>query len=268
MSSEAGPNAPTPAEVWSTGDYAGVCDRMIPALGARLVELAAVGEGEDVLDVAAGTGNAALPAAGRGAAVTALDITAALIEVGAARAAAASLDIDWVHGDAEAMPFGDARFDCVLSCVGVQFCADQAKAAAELRRVCRPGGRIVLISWTAEGMIGTVLAAVGRATGAAPTPGPLAWGSERRLEELFAIGAGPIATTRERIAMPARSPAAWVDFMANAYGPLLRARIGLQRSDSWEPLRQELIDLAAAHDAGVPGRFEGEAEYLAAVIEG
>lgn len=258
-----------PAEVWSSGDYADVCDRMIPGLGARLVELAGVGLGQAVLDVACGTGNAALPAAGAGAAVTALDITPALLQAGAARAAAADLPVTWVQGDATALPFEDAGFDRVLSCVGAQFCGDQEATAGELRRVCRRGGRIGLIAWTPAGMIGQVLAAVGRATGTARAggPSPLDWGREERLAELFAGRSGDIAATREQVEMPATSAAAWVDYMADAYGPLLRARVALEPSGAWSPLRAELIEVARAHDAGDGEAFRGRAEYLATVID-
>lgn len=132
---------PGPAEVWSSGDYIDVCDRMIPGLGARLVELAGAGAGQAVLDVACGTGNTALPAAGAGAAVTALDITPALLRAGAARSAAAELPVTWVQGDATALPFEATTFDRVLSCVGAQFCGDQEATAGELRRVCPCGPR-------------------------------------------------------------------------------------------------------------------------------
>ena len=258
-----------PAEVWSNGDYADVCDRMIPTLGGRLVELAGVGAGEEVLDVACGTGNAALPASAAGAAVTALDTTPELLQVGTARAEADGLRVGWVHGDAEAMPFDAAGFDRVLSCVGVQFCADQAAAARELARVCRRGGRIGLISWTPTGVIGRVLAAVGRATGSATpgAPSPLDWGREERLAELFADRSGSIDAAREEVEMPAPSAAAWVDYMAEAYGPLLRARAALEPGGAWSPLRRELIEVATAHDAGDGDGFHGRAEYLAAVIE-
>lgn len=257
-----------PAAVWASGDYADVCERMIPGLGARLVELSGAGAGEAVLDVACGTGNAALPAAAAGAAVTALDITPELLRAGAERAAAAGLRVAWVHGDATALPFEADGFDRVLSCVGAQFCGDQEATASELARVCRRGGRIGLIAWTPAGLIGQVLAAVGRARGAAaPAPSPLDWGREERLEELFAGRSGNIAATREEVEMPAPSAAAWVDYMAAFYGPLLKARAGLEPAGAWRPLRQELIEIASAHDGGGDEGFRGRAEYLAATIE-
>ncbi|MGH2864224.1 MAG: class I SAM-dependent methyltransferase [Solirubrobacteraceae bacterium] len=260
--------APAPAEVWSTGDYADVCDRMIPRLGARLVELAGVGAGEHVLDVAAGTGNAALPAAAAGASVTALDITPALLEVGARRARAAGLDATWVHGDAQALPFGDASFDRVLSCVGVQFCADPQAAAAELARVCRHRGQIALIAWTPEGFIGRVLAAISIATGAArPQRSPLSWGREDGVNDLFEGLVEDVVFRRGHVDMPAVSAAAWVDYMADAYGPMARARVALEARDAWRPLHEELTEIAAAHDVGANNTFAARAEYLNAVLD-
>lgn len=267
-------STPSPADVWATGDYADVCDRMIPGLGARLVERAGVQAGQAVLDVATGTGNAALPAARTGARVTALDITPELLAAGSERAAAAGLSVEWVHGDAQAMPFGDARFDRVLSCVGVQFCGDQPAAAAELVRVCRPTGRIVLIAWTPEGFLGRVLATVARATGAAGAPrSPLDWGSEAKLGELFGDRA-EIACEREHVDMPAETPDGWVDYMADTYGPLARARTALRAREAWEPVRGQLVEIARAHQvSGTPdviraGGHAGaiRAEYLIATI--
>lgn len=258
------PTGPSPVEVWSTGDYADVCDRMIPALGARLVQLADAQPGDEVLDVAAGTGNAALPAARTGASVTALDITPSLLSAGSERARAAGLTIDWVAGDAQAMPFADAQFDRVLSCVGVQFCADPDAAATELLRVCRPSGRIVLIAWTPQGLVGQVLAAVARATGAIPSRSPLDWGSEERVRELFGERATGAGFVREQVEMPAASPGEWVDYMASTYGPLIRARVALGGRGEWEPVRSRLTEIAAAH--ALPDASALRAEYLIATL--
>lgn len=260
--------ASDPATVWSTGDYAGACDRMIPGLGARLVELAGVRAGHDLLDVAAGTGNASIPAAAAGARVTALDITPSLLAAGTARAEAAGVTVCWTHGDAEAMALPDASFDRVLSCVGVQFCADQHAAAAELVRVCRPGGRIGLIAWTPEGFIGRVLATTAVMTGAAGAgPSPLAWGSESGVRELLAGRTGAVTTGREHVTMPATSAADWVDYMATAYGPLVRARTALEQRGDWDALRERLVAIAATHDMGGADGFAAHAEYLYVLAE-
>jgi SAM-dependent methyltransferase len=267
MSVSTNQTAPSPAEVWSTGDYADVCDRMIPGLGARLVELAEVQAGDEVLDVAAGSGNAALPAARAGASVTALDITPELLQIGSRRATAAGLDVKWVHGDAHALPFAEGSFDQVLSCVGVQFCADHAAAARELVRVCRPGGRVALIAWTREGFIGQVLAAVAQATGGGGSHGsPLDWGCEEKVSGLLGEHGRHIALNRELVEMPADSPGGWVDYMATAYGPLVRARATLEKRAQWGPLRAQLTDIAIAHNTDRGGAFRARAEYLTAVL--
>lgn len=260
--------APSPAELWSLGDYADVCDRMIPELGARLVELADVQPGDEVLDAAAGSGNAALPAAHARASVTALDITPGLLEAGAERARAAGLDVKWVLGDAQALPFAKASFDKVLSCVGVQFCAEPGAAAGELVRVCRPGGRIALIAWTREGFIGQVLAAVAKATGRCGSHvSPLDWGSEDKVSNLFGEHVRDLAFHREDVEMQADSPLEWVDYMATAYGPLVKARITLEGRAEWEPLRARLNEIAVAHNADDGDAFVAHAEYLTAVLE-
>jgi SAM-dependent methyltransferase len=267
MSISARHGAPAVAEVWSTGDYADVCDRMIPDLGARLVNIAEVRAGHAVLDVATGTGNAALPAATLGAAVTALDITPSLLEVASSRARAANVEVEWVHGNAQALPFGEASFDRVLSCVGVQFCADHDAAASELVRVCRPGGRIALIAWTREGFIGQVLAAVAMATGGAGSGrSPLDWGSEQGITDLFAELGADIDFHRDHITMAAASATVWVDYMAAAYGPMARARVALEARGTWAPLRDQLIEIANAHGGPGGDAFAARAEYIAAVL--
>lgn len=172
-----------------------------------------------------------------------------------------------MQGDAQAMPFADASFDRVLSCVGVQFCADHRAAASELVRVCRPGGRIGLIAWTPEGFIGQVLAAVGRATGGgAPAPSPLAWGSEAGVGDLLGEHVSGMELRHEHVTMSAESAHGWVDYMAASYGPLVRARTALQERGAWEDLRAELVRIASAHDTSDAGGFSADAEYLAAVM--
>lgn len=267
------PTAPTPPQIWSAGDYAKVSDRMIPELGARLVALAGIRSGERVLDAAAGVGNAALPAAQRGARVTALDITPELLDEGARRARAAGLELEWVQGDAQAQPFEDATFDCVLSCVGVQFCADPHAAAAELRRLCRPGGRIALISWTPGSFIGAVLGAVSSAMGGGSRPAALGWGSPDTVSELLQARPDSSSFAVEQVTMPAASALDWVDFMATNYGPLVRARAALETRGEWERLHSELVRIADAHDSGAEAHnsetgdaFAGEAAYLAVVV--
>src|SRR4051794_14511305 len=141
-------------KMWASGDYPSMASSWLVPLGPRLVDACGIGPGMRVLDVGAGTGNASLPAAERGATVTASDLTPEQLAAGGSRAAAAGLELDWVEADAEHLPFGDASFDVVMSCIGVMFAPHHEAAAAELVRVCRPGGTIGLLSWTPEGMIG------------------------------------------------------------------------------------------------------------------
>ena len=140
--------------MWASGDYPSMVETFLLPLGPRLVDAAGIGRGMRVLDVAAGTGNASLPAAARGADVTASDLTPELLDAGRRRAEAQGLDIEWVEADAERLPFEDESFDVVMSAIGAMFAPHHQATADELVRVCRPGGTIALLSWTPEGMIG------------------------------------------------------------------------------------------------------------------
>jgi len=142
--------------MWASGDYPLMVETFLLPLGPRLVEACGIGEGTRVLDVAAGTGNASIPAAQRGAKVTASDLTAPLLEAGRNRPEARGLEIEWITADAENLPFEDESFDVVMSSIGVMFAPHHQASADELVRVCRPGGTIGLISWTPEGMIGAL----------------------------------------------------------------------------------------------------------------
>lgn len=239
---------------------------MIPELGARLVALAGMSAGERVLDVAAGAGNATLPAARAGGVVTAVDITPSLLEAGAERARAAGVDVRWVCGDAEALPFEDGQFDVVISCVGVQFCANAGGAASELLRVCARSGRVGLVAWTGEGFIGRVLRAISEAAGRGSRPAALEWGSEEGLARLFGEEGIEIAGSREHVEMRGESASEWVDYMARCYGPMVTARSALEGVGAWEPLRARLCEIASEHDVGRGDGFVGRAEYLGAVL--
>ena len=176
--------------MWASGDYPSMVETWLLPLGPRLVEAAAIAPGMRVLDVAAGTGNASLPAAQAGADVTASDLTPELLEAGRRRAEAAGLTLAWVEADAEHLPFEDASFDVVISAIGAMFAPHHQQTANELMRVCRPGGTIGLLSWTPEGMIGALLRTIGPFA-PPPPPGaqpPPLWGSEAHLTELFGAG--------------------------------------------------------------------------------
>src|ERR671910_1890406 len=155
--------------MWATGDYPQMVEAWLLPLGPRLVEACGIGPGMRVLDVAAGTGNASIPAARTGASVTASDLTPELLDAGRARAKAEGLELDWVEADAENLPFDDGSYDVVMSAIGAMFAPHHQETADELVRVCRPGGTLGLLSWTPEGMIGTLFRLMGPF---APKPPP------------------------------------------------------------------------------------------------
>jgi ubiquinone/menaquinone biosynthesis C-methylase UbiE len=250
---------------WSSGDYA-IIGTTLQIVGESLCEAVDLRAGERVLDAACGNGNAALAAARRFAEVTAVDYVPALLERGRARAAADGLAVDFREGDAEALPFADAGFDVVLSTFGVMFTADQERAAAELLRVCRPGGRIGLANWTPEGFIGQLFATIGRHV--PPPPGvrpPPLWGTRARLEELFGRD-GTVSATPRRFAFRYRSPAHWVEVFRTWYGPVLKAFAALDGAGR-EALEDDLLRLLARFNTAEDGTLVAPGEYLEVVVE-
>lgn len=226
---------------WSDGDYA-VIGSTLQLTGEALCEAVDLRAGERVLDVACGNGNAALAAARRWAVVTGLDYVPALLARARARAAAEGLSLDLREGDAEDLPFPDGAFDVVLSTFGVMFTPDQPRAARELLRVCRHGGRIGLACWTPDGFIGEVFRVVGAFV---PPPAglqpPALWGTEARLRELLGAGAAEVRAARRAFAFRYRSPEHWVEVFRTWYGPVRRAFAALA------PERQaELTEALAA----------------------
>ena len=148
--------------MWASGDYASMVETWLTPLGPRLVDAAGIQPGQRVLDIAAGTGNASIPAARRGASVVASDLTPELLVAGELRAAVAGADLEWVVADAEALPFDDASFDVVMSAIGVMFAPHHQTAADELVRVTRPGGTVAILSWTPGGMLGSLFKLMGK----------------------------------------------------------------------------------------------------------
>ena len=216
--------------MWASGDYPEMVTTFLLPVGERLVEAAGIAAGAKVLDVAAGTGNASLVAAARGADVTASDLTPELLDAGRARAAEAGLELEWPMADAEALPFEDASFDVVMSCIGVMFAPHHQAAADELVRVCRPGGTIALLSWTPEGMIGGLFRAM-KEFAPPPPPGaqsPPLWGSEDHVQGLF--GGRVEFTTLEREDLD--------DHRVPAGARLRRALQGLLRPDDRRPCQR------------------------------
>jgi SAM-dependent methyltransferase len=251
-------------EVWTSGDYPEVADRLIAGFGPVLVDELRIGSGQQVLDVACGAGNVAIPAAAAGAEVTGLDIAPALLEQGARDAAAAGVDVDWVEGDAEWLPFDHASFDVVTSAVGVMFCHSHERAAAELLRVCRPGGEIGLIAWTPQGLIGQmfgVLAPFAPQPLVGAKPGSL-WGTESYVEGLLGDGIDELYSERRTILFEGVTPDAFVDLMRSSYGPVLRVfeRLKSDRARTDE-LDRALRVFARSRNEGEPGRPWLESEY-------
>ena len=254
-------NNPTDAEIkdrhrtmWTLGDYPAVAAEVIPDLGAVLVEACRVQPGDAVLDVACGSGNAAIPAALRGATVTACDLTPALLELGRWLAASRGATIDWRETDAEALPFADGQFDVVMSCVGVMFAPHHQACANELVRVCRPGGTIGLVSWTPEGFVGQMFNAMKPYSAPPPLgaqPPPL-WGHEDHVRDLFGTGVVDVVSSRQTVTVSRfETPEAFLDYFKSNYGPTVVAYRGLAN----EPHRivaldQDLLELARRHDYG------------------
>lgn len=208
--------------MWALGDYPAVARAFIPGFGPRLVEACGIGPGTRVLDVAAGAGNVAIPAARAGASVVAADLTPELLDAG--RAEAGDAAIEWVEADAEALPFPDASFDAVVSAVGTMFAPDHGRVAAELVRVTRPGGTIGLINWTPEGFIGRMFKTM--APYAPPPPAgaqpPPRWGDEGYVRGLLGDAVEWTALEREAVAVNGLADAAaYRDFFKANYGPTI-----------------------------------------------
>jgi SAM-dependent methyltransferase len=251
---------------WASGDYA-VIGTTLQLVGESLCEAVDVEAGQQVLDVAAGNGNASLAAARRGAEVTATDYVGALLEGTRRRAAAEGLTIDCREADAEALPFPDASFDVVVSTFGVMFTPNQEQAAAELLRVCRPGGRIGLTNWTPAGFVGRMFKIVGAHV---PPPAgissPLLWGTDERLGELFGPGVRSLSTPRREFVFRYRSAQDWLDTFRTYYGPTLKAFGALDEAGA-AAFERELLALAESANTSTTGRLRVPSEYVEAVAE-
>jgi SAM-dependent methyltransferase len=249
---------------WASGNYA-VIGTTLQIVGESLCEAVDVSAGDRVLDVAAGNGNASLAAARRGAEVTASDYVPELLAGAAARAASEGVTIECREADAEALPFTDATFDVVLSTFGVMFTPNPERAAAELRRVCRPGGRIGLANWTPAGFIGQMFKTVG---GHVPPPAgvrsPVEWGTEARLTELF-DGVASLRIEPRQFVFRYRSAHDWLGTFRTYYGPTLKAFAALDDRGR-EDLEHDLLELAEAHNTSTNGTLRIPSEYLEVVV--
>jgi SAM-dependent methyltransferase len=253
--------------LWASGDYPAVSDELIPALGPRLIRAAGVRAGQRVLDVAAGTGNAAIPAAVAGAHVVASDLTPELFEPGRLHADRAGASLDWVEGDAEALPFDDNSFDVVMSCVGAMFAPRHQCTADELIRVVRPGGTVAMINWTPAGFIGRLFATM-KPYAPPPPPGagaPPLWGDPDHVRELFGDNVIDLDTQRETVRFDvSASPLEFREYWKRNYGPTIAA----YRFNADNPARVAELDrdvlalLEEWNTATEPGTTAYDAEYL------
>jgi ubiquinone/menaquinone biosynthesis C-methylase UbiE len=250
--------------LWARGDYPKVADDIVAALGPLLAETCSIGPGQRVLDVAAGCGNVSIAAAERGARVVASDLTPELLEVGRERAAARGLELDWVEADAEALPFGDEEFDVVVSCIGVMFAPDHRRAAAELVRVCRPGGTIGLISWTPDGTIGAFFRTFARYVGGPPQP-PALWGSPEHVRALFGERVEWDRLSRDAVVCSHfEDPAQLCDYYKEHFGPTIAAYEAVAGdAERSAALDRDFLRFAEENNRG-NGRALYEFEYLLA----
>lgn len=250
---------------WASGDFA-VIGTTLQIVGETLAEAADVRAGERVLDVAAGNGNATLAAARRYAEVTSTDYVPSLLERGRERSLAERLDATFRVADAEALPFDDAHFDVALSTFGVMFAPDHARAASELARVVRPGGRIGLANWTPEGFLGDMFKVVGAHV---PPPAgvvsPMRWGAEPHLVELFGRCAERIDAKRRDFMFRYRSAAHFVDVFRRWYGPTHKAFLALDAAGQ-AALEADLVALLGRHNVAGPSSLVVPGEYLEVVI--
>ena len=267
--------APTDAELkarhrkmWASGDYPYMAESWLVPLGPRLVEASDIVPGMRVLDIGAGTGNASIPAAQAGAEVTASDLTPELLEAGRRRARDAGVELDWVEADAEHLPFEDASFDVVMSCIGVMFAPMHQPAADELVRVCRPGGTIALLNWTPEGMIGALFRTMGPFA-PPPPPGaqpPPLWGGEDHLAELF--GDRVDFRTMERDALEItvfEHPQDYAEHFKTRYGPAIAARANAEKDGRAEEFDAALDAFCDEWNRGTADDARFEKGYLVAV---
>jgi SAM-dependent methyltransferase len=253
---------------WAAGDYPAVARHIADRPVRAALRAAQVRPGTRVLDVATGSGNVALLAAEAQAQVVGLDLTPELLDVARGRAQAAGLDIEWVHGDAEALPFADGSFDSVTSVFGVQFAPRHQITADELVRVCRPGGAIGLVNWTPEGLIGEMFQIMGRYLPPPPAfaTAPPLWGDERHVLGLFAGHDVTVSFTRASNLFAFDSVDAYQTFFEQHYGPTIKAQEKLAPEGGWEDCRAELRELFERRNTATDGSCRIEAEYVAIAV--
>jgi ubiquinone/menaquinone biosynthesis C-methylase UbiE len=250
---------------WTSGNYS-LIGATLQIVGENLCESLDLRAGSRVLDVAAGNGNATLAAAHRWCEVTSTDYVPALLEAGQRRAQAEGYDIHFQEADAENLPFADASFDAVVSTFGVMFTPNQEKSAAEMARVCKPGGKIGLANWTPDSFIGQLFKTIGKYV---PPPAgvksPSLWGTRARLEALFGESALEIDTTSRAFVFRFRTPEHWLEVFRTYYGPMVKT-FGALDAEKQSALTQELLQLMAAGNRSGDSTLVLPSEYLEVVI--
>jgi SAM-dependent methyltransferase len=249
-------------KMWSAGDYPDLA-RTVESAAEALVARCDIRPGHEVLDVATGSGNAAIVAARLGARVTGLDLTPELFDAARGRMAEEGVEIELIEGDAEELPFAAGSFDRVLSAFGAMFAPRHEQAADELTRVCRPGGIVGVAAWTPEGILGRMF----RTTAVhLPTPPdlepPTRWGTEDHMRGLFAGSGAELAFERLDVTFVHDSPDAWIAYYEQVLGPTMFAKSMLESEGKWEGVRAELVDLFEAGNQATDGTMRVAAEYL------
>jgi SAM-dependent methyltransferase len=249
---------------WAAGDWDSF-SRLIEPVGELVLERAGVEPGMDLLDVGTGSGgNIAIPAAQRGATVVGVDITPELLEHARRRAAEAGVEVQWVEGDAENLPVGDASFDRVISTFGAMFAPDHARAAAELVRVCRQGGQIAMTTWVTDGFAGELF----KLTGAfmpPPPPGvepPPLWGLESHVRDVFEASGAQPAVARESVKFEFPSVVDAVHSYADDFGPFVTARTALEPQGRWQEFLDAFADLIRRFNTADDGSVAVSSDYL------
>jgi len=254
---------------WAAGDYDRVAPLVTP-VGARVIDQIGVAAGQDVLDVGTGTGgNVAIPAALRGARVVGLDVTPELLEGARERADDAGVDVEWVEGDAQHLPFDDARFDRVISTFGAMFAPDHRRAAAELVRVCRPGGLVAMTTWSNSGFAGEIFKLTGRYLPPPPdgVQSPPAWGADAHVEETFGAAGATPKIEHMTVDFVFDSEQSAVEHYSEHFGPFVIARSVLEAQGRWDEFVGDFAGLVGEFNGAADGSARIRSGYLLVTVE-
>jgi SAM-dependent methyltransferase len=254
--------------MWAAGDFPQIATTIQDASDVTIDRLD-IEPGQDVLDVATGTGNAAIPAAQRGGRVVGLDQVPELLDAARTRAAEAGVEVEWVEGDAEALPFDSALFDRVSSVFGVMFAPRHQQTADELVRVTRAGGRIAVAAWTPTGLNGQMFVTLGAHLPPPPPElkPPILWGDEEHVRDLFSDSRLELSFERHVLAVAWDSVESWVDHCEQKLGPTVLAKAALEPQGKWDAARADLVALYERYNAATDGSLDAPAEYLLTVID-